>query len=228
MAVQLMMIRHAQASFGAADYDQLSRLGLRQAQILGDRLAEVGFRPALSFIGTQRRHRQTLDALADGMWCELPFLAHDGLNEFDGNALIAAWRTEQSRPDPVPDDRAAHFSDLRRAMLDWQAGRVAGAPESWEVFHARVLEALEYIRSRTEQARGRDAVVLAVSSGGPISAIVAAAMQAPPSVQADLQMQMYNCAISCVVLSGRGPILQTFNGNLLATRADAARFVTHS
>ena len=36
----LTLVRHGQASFGAADYDQLSELGLRQCQALGTYLAD--------------------------------------------------------------------------------------------------------------------------------------------------------------------------------------------
>ena len=37
----IYLIRHGQASFGADDYDVLSPLGVRQAEVLGDHLAHV-------------------------------------------------------------------------------------------------------------------------------------------------------------------------------------------
>ena len=39
---ELYLVRHAQASFGAANYDQLSDLGHRQSRWLGDHLGMRG------------------------------------------------------------------------------------------------------------------------------------------------------------------------------------------
>ncbi|WP_164030788.1 histidine phosphatase family protein, partial [Serratia marcescens] len=40
----IYLIRHGQASFGADDYDVLSPTGIRQAEILGDHLRNLGVR----------------------------------------------------------------------------------------------------------------------------------------------------------------------------------------
>lgn len=224
MAPRLILIRHGQASFGSDDYDRLSDLGHRQAELLGQALAETDLRPDMAVIGGQLRHRQTFDGIAKG-FAPLPEpRVDDGLNEFDGDGLVAAWRADQNRPATARDDRAGHFADLRRAMLDWQAGGVPGAPESWTDFRARVTGALTRI---TREAPG-DGTVIAVSSGGPISTLVAEAMGAAPATQADLQMQMHNGALTRMVLSRRGPILQTYNENLLARGPDAGTLVTYS
>ena len=45
---ELYLIRHAQASFGAENYDQLSDLGHQQSQSLGKALADQGVSPDLS------------------------------------------------------------------------------------------------------------------------------------------------------------------------------------
>ena len=47
----IYLIRHGQASFGADDYDVLSPTGIRQAEILGDHLLNLGVR----FDRVQRR-----------------------------------------------------------------------------------------------------------------------------------------------------------------------------
>ena len=53
------LIRHAQASFGAADYDQLSTLGERQARLLGEVLVPRLARVDAAYAGTMRRHQQS-------------------------------------------------------------------------------------------------------------------------------------------------------------------------
>ena len=58
---EILAIRHAQASFDADDYDQLSPLGEDQALRLGRWLAadrDIGFDAVV--VGAMRRHQQTL------------------------------------------------------------------------------------------------------------------------------------------------------------------------
>ena len=58
----MLLVRHGQASFGAADYDVLSELGRRQAEIVAASLAERGYRPARLLSGTLRRQQETAAA----------------------------------------------------------------------------------------------------------------------------------------------------------------------
>ena len=51
MSQMFHLIRHAQASFGAADYDNLSELGHRQSAALGAALKRQGVVPDAVFIG---------------------------------------------------------------------------------------------------------------------------------------------------------------------------------
>ena len=39
---ELLIVRHGQASFGAENYDELSPLGVEQAQLAGDYLRHIG------------------------------------------------------------------------------------------------------------------------------------------------------------------------------------------
>ena len=63
----LYLVRHGQASFGAADYDRLSALGHRQAVRLGEHWKERGMRFDAVITGTLRRHGQTWDGIAEGL-----------------------------------------------------------------------------------------------------------------------------------------------------------------
>jgi len=55
----IYLVRHGQASFGAADYDVLSELGHRQAALVGAELRARGVRVDLAVSGTLRRQRET-------------------------------------------------------------------------------------------------------------------------------------------------------------------------
>ena len=55
----LYLIRHGQASFGSANYDQLSPLGQRQADVSGQFFADVGLYFADAVSGDLSRQRET-------------------------------------------------------------------------------------------------------------------------------------------------------------------------
>ncbi|MEC8007904.1 MAG: phosphoglycerate mutase family protein, partial [Pseudomonadota bacterium] len=65
----LLIIRHGQASFGADNYDQLSPLGQRQADLTGEFLRQMGTRLSAAYSGDLSRQRETgrrvLDQLED-------------------------------------------------------------------------------------------------------------------------------------------------------------------
>ena len=83
-------MRHGQASFGAADYDNLSELGQRQSVRLGEYLAarQIDFDAVLT--GTLKRQVQTWAGIAKGAGLDNKALQWPGLNEFNGDAVIAA------------------------------------------------------------------------------------------------------------------------------------------
>ena len=88
----LYLVRHGQASFGADDYDQLSPLGWRQARRLGAYWRErLGSGLALDAVltGTLRRHAQSYAAIAQALAGMPQPLVWPGLDEYDGDALIA-------------------------------------------------------------------------------------------------------------------------------------------
>ena len=55
----LYLVRHGQASFGAADDDHLSAMGMRQSVRLGEYFALEGVCFEAVITGTLRRHTQT-------------------------------------------------------------------------------------------------------------------------------------------------------------------------
>ena len=58
----IYLIRHGQASFGADDYDVLSPTGIRQAEILGQHLAELGISFDRCLSGDLRRQQHTANS----------------------------------------------------------------------------------------------------------------------------------------------------------------------
>ena len=90
----IYLIRHGQASFGADNYDVLSPLGVRQAQIVGQHLVDLGLRFDRCLSGDLSRQQDTArHALQQFSAAGLsaPALEVDpAFNEFDAFGVLSA------------------------------------------------------------------------------------------------------------------------------------------
>ena len=217
----ITLVRHAQASFGAKDYDRLSQLGHEQARALGHALARLGFEVGKWFTGTQRRHRETLEGLSEGLGAQVQATVHEGLNEFDFRGLLAARFRDAPLPEGLNSDRRLHFRTLRDTVLAWQRDEIVQPPESFSAFRQRVAKAVEAMRQA-------GCPVLAVSSGGAISQIVASSMGAPDEQMIRLQLQMRNASVSRLRAGRSALYLDGFNETPHVTAAEDLRLLTWS
>jgi broad specificity phosphatase PhoE len=113
---QIYLVRHGQASFGQADYDNLSALGAQQGERLGAYFQRKGIRFSAALRGTLRRHEQTLSAIERGAGTEHKALAWPGLNEYDSHALIDAIHPAPLPAPDTPELYRHHFRLLREAL----------------------------------------------------------------------------------------------------------------
>ena len=218
---ELVLVRHGQASFGADDYDKLSELGWRQSRWLGEYFAERGAVFDLVIRGSLRRHAETLVGIGEGMGKPLDGGEDARLNEYDSHSLLRAHL--KGKPMPQGGDRREHFRILREAMYAWTDGTLAGSPhEPFAEFRARVLATL------TELRGGALKRVLVVSSGGPISTILADVLGMPQRGVVDLNLQTRNTGIS-ELQSGVNRIhCVSFNNVPHLDRPDRAGALTYS
>lgn len=196
--MNLLLIRHAQASYGAANYDELSPLGWRQAEALGHWLAQQPEFGAVR-VGTLKRHRQTLQAINEACVIAgriLPTATTDpGLDEFDHAAVIRAFLEQHA--DTTMRERAASKSPavvgpmLHAAISAWSEDRLAGVPESWSEFGERIAAA--GARAADDSRQG---AVLVVSSGGVISRLAQQALEVPAARAVDLNLAIRNTALN--------------------------------
>ncbi len=203
----VLLVRHGQASFGAADYDVLSPLGWEQGRVLGRTLA--GEPPTAVVRGGMRRHRETLEALAAGAGWPGEARVDPRWDEFDHVGIVA------THPDaPADDADPREFQRaFERATSDWVAGRHGGDGETYADFVTRVRSALD--DAVADAGSGR--TVVAVTSGGPIA--VAAALLLDPDADparigalwARLNTVVVNAAVTRVVVGSTGARLLAFN-----------------
>ena len=220
----LYLVRHGQASFGAANYDQLSTLGRQQAVRLGEYWRSKGQSFDAVITGTLHRHTQTWEGIAEGLQGTPTPLQLPGLNEYDSLALIRAIHPQTlPRPD-TPELYRQYFRLLCDALAQWMAGVISpqGMP-SWDDFAGGVQAALEHVR---REHAGQN--VLLVSSGGPIAAAVGQVLGTTPEVTIALNMRIRNSAVTEFSISPKRLMLQTFNSVAHLDAPECAGWVTHA
>jgi broad specificity phosphatase PhoE len=206
---QVLLVRHGQASWGAADYDVLSPLGERQASAAGACLA--GVRPDAVVHGLTQRQQRTAQLLVGAAgWSVVPD-AEQAWAEMDHQAVLDAQPQDfEGEPD------ARQFQAwYEKATRRWLSGDHDGDyAESWPVFRDRVLAGFEALG---------DGTTVVVTSGGPIS-IVVAHLLASPAAYERIAPVVVNASVTKVVLGRRGHTLVSFNehghltGDLLTYR----------
>jgi broad specificity phosphatase PhoE len=218
---ELVFVRHGQASFGADDYDRLSELGWRQSRWLGEFFRERGTAFDLHVRGSLRRHTETLAGIAQGMGRPLAAREDARLNEYDSHSLLQAHLKGGALPQS--GDRREHFRILREAMYAWTEGTLAGHPhEPFADFRGRVLASL------TELRAGAAKRVLVVSSGGPISTILAEVLGMPQRGVVDLNLQTRNTGITELQAGASRIHCVSFNNVPHLDRPDRTGALTYS
>jgi len=207
---RLVLVRHGQASFLAADYDQLSEGGEDQARRLGAYWARHDIQFDRVYVGPRKRHRDTAALAAEA--CRLGGLAMpepielSALDEFEWDKLRTHAAEELAH-------RHAHIERLYQRFTEaegegekrrtiqkfieavtamWVRGEIESIHiEPWEAFSARVYEAAE---TMTRQDK-RGEQVVAFTSGGPAAVMVQRALHTAPEKTLELIWTLRNGAL---------------------------------
>ena len=219
----LYLVRHGQASFGAANYDQLSPLGVSQCHRLGEYFRAKGRRFEAVISGSLQRQIQSRAAISEGLQQAASPLVMPGLNEYDSAAVVKAIHPGMLAKADTPELYRAHFRLLRQGLQAWMAGQTQ--PEGMPAYVdwvAGVVAALDHVRT---QCVGD---VLMVSSGGPISTVVGQVLGTAPEVTIELNLRIRNSAVTELAFTPKRHMLVTYNTLPHLDDAAYADWVTYS
>ena len=209
---KILLVRHGQASFGAADYDNLSPTGHEQSRVLGAALAARGITADVVVAGQMKRHAQTAAAVLDGSGWTADVDVDAGWNEFDHLQVLAVH--DQPATAEGESEKAAFQRWFEEATRRWTSGGHDEAyDESFGAFTARVDASMAHVAS-TLPSRGT-AVVL--TSGGAIAWTVASLLADDTAARTDLWLRLnpvsINTGTSTIVRGRRGTTLVAFNAH---------------
>jgi broad specificity phosphatase PhoE len=221
----LTLVRHGQASFFSANYDELSGLGEQQMQLLGEYWARRGVSFDEIFTGPRVRQRHSAElAVAAcrkaGQTCPEPVLLEE-LDEYDLKGLTRtlapalakldtdfAQRVERHlRSDK--EERIGNFQGMfEPLLLHWQSPAAAHIEmETWPAFRGRVHRAIRQLQERDVKGRR----VAFFTSGGFIGSATQLAVAAPDRTALELHWRLRNGSLTEFAFTRDRFSLDTFN-----------------
>ncbi|WP_424963293.1 histidine phosphatase family protein [Ekhidna sp.] len=209
----IYLIRHGQAGFLKENYDQLSELGARQAQLLGKALKERNQSVSKIISGSLIRHRKSVDHSLESYGQKLSFTLDDRWNEYDHMELLAKYNPKFTDHSVIGDHLMKEENPMRslqqilnNSISDWIKGEKEYVLE-WQLFKENSWKALKELADQLKS--GENAWVF--TSGGPISAILIQLLSLKDEQFIDLQGRLVNSSVTKVLVGKNGLSLSTYN-----------------
>ncbi|HEX2086852.1 MAG TPA: histidine phosphatase family protein [Solirubrobacteraceae bacterium] len=248
----ILLVRHAQASFGSEHYDVLSDHGAEQVRVLAADLERRGVRIDEVISGDLARQRDTAQPIAEAAGVELAIdarwneyatadiLAHHSDSDLreerqprDATPPVSSRQPRDATPagpsrqprDATPPVSSREFQAvLERALHEW-IGAGAGGPadEPWPAFARRVEAALRELADRL--GSGRTALVS--TSGGPLAAACVTLLDLDPHAFVAFNRVTVNTGITKVVSGRGGTTLVSFNEHAHLEQRPGRSLVTY-
>jgi len=211
----ILLIRHAQASFGTADYDVLSERGHAQVEALHRSLERRGIVADRVVSGSLRRQLDTArpwssqdaggdsGATIDERW-----------NELDNDDVLSHHSAVQTRLTRGPGETGPEISSrdfqvvFDQALQEWvDAGAASPSRRSWPDFLSNVKVALDHFGAGLRSGE----TGMAFTSSGVIAALAASLIGVPERAFVPLNRVSVNASITKVIVGSRGKTLVSYN-----------------
>ncbi len=196
----IYVVRHGQASFGAANYDQLSALGCRQAEVLGHYFRDCDIQFDAVYSGDLQRQQKTAQ-LAISAQPDLPDHHIDPrFNEIQNDEQIKYLLPELIKHQPalkqIVDSGATDsksFQKIVEASFNfWVSEQCQDERiQSWASYSRGVRDAMSDVMS----AHGSGKTIGIFASGGTIATIVAQVL----GLSGEHTYRFYEPVINCSV-----------------------------
>ncbi len=207
----VLLVRHAQASFGSADYDMLSPLGREQADVVVQALLGRRLNVTRILAGSARRQLDTAAPLAASLGLEVG--TDPRWNEYATELVLehhgaAAVGLDGAGPGGRQITSREFQAVLDGALQAWVAsGERSSSPQSWPAFRGAATAALAALCS----SLGSGETGVAFTSGGVIAAICTELLGGHADLLPRLNRVLVNTGVTKLAVGAAGSSLIAFN-----------------
>lgn len=212
----IYLIRHGQASFGAANYDQLSELGQLQATRTGQYLARAGITLDAAYSGDLWRQRETCERVCKELHSDIVHNVDDRFNEIRNDEQIERLTPIVAEQNPALQQllesgltNSKHYQKLIDAVFNYWVSNDCSAHgiQSWQEYSGLAHAALADVM-KTE---GSGKTVGIFTSGGTIATLVAHVLGVGGAQTYQFYEPIFNCSVTQLFYSGENVSLSYFN-----------------
>tara|TARA_X000001036_G_scaffold222832_1_gene208566 strand:- start:796 stop:1503 length:708 start_codon:yes stop_codon:yes gene_type:complete len=212
----IYLIRHGQASFGSDDYDQLSQLGIRQAEVTGEYFKESGIFFDAAYSGDLKRQIDTSQLVLASQPAAFSTNIDSRFNEIRNDEQLEYLLPEivKARPDiaSLVDRGLVSSKDYQKvidAVFNFWVSDECKHPEiqSWHDYSTGVRDAL----SDVVKNQGSGKTIAVFTSGGTIATIVAQVLGLSGKQTYPFYEPMFNCAVTQLFYNQERISLSYFN-----------------
>lgn len=211
----IYLIRHGQASFGSDDYDKLSELGARQAQVTGQYLRQSGISFDAVYSGDLLRQRETAQLAIAGQ-DSVTHAIDPRFNEIQNDEQVRLLVPEVVKTNPAIQqlvDRGLSSSKDYQKVIEavfnhWVSPHCNNdGLQSWSDYSGNVRQALTDVMR--EQGGGKTIGIF--TSGGTIATIVGQVLGLGGEDTYKFYEPVFNCSVTQLFYSGGKVSLSYFN-----------------
>ena len=212
----IYLIRHGQASFGAENYDQLSALGQRQADVTGQYLQTIGLSIDAAYSGSLSRQLETAHRVMAGLDFQGKIETDERFNEINNDEQVKALLPKLTAQDEALADIASRgmksskdYQKIIAAVFNAWVDPDCEASDitPWSSYRDGVRDAIaNIIRS---VGSGKNTAVF--TSGGTIATAVGLVTGVGHAGFYQFYEPVMNCSITRFIYSGSRISLSNFN-----------------
>ena len=212
----IYLIRHGQASFGSDDYDKLSELGCRQAEVTGHYLRDCGIHFDSAYSGALLRQRETAELALSSQPNAVTHTVDDRFDEIRNDEhleyLLPGLMEKSPALKAIVDRGLSSSKDYQKvidAVFNYWVSPECNVPQiqSWDDYSGGVKAALsDVIRN---EGGGKNIAIF--TSGGTIATIVAHVLGLSGEQTYQFYEPIFNCSVSHLFYSGDRVSLSYFN-----------------
>ncbi len=212
----IYLIRHGQASFGSDDYDRLSPLGIRQAQVVGEYLRDHGVVFDAVYSGDLLRQRETARLALASQPREVPHHIDPRFNEIQNDEQLKYLVPEVVKTNPAIQDlmdrglsSSKDYQKVIDAVFNYWVSAECDEPriQSWSDYSSGVKQGLRELMA----AQGGGKTLGIFTSGGTIATIVSHTLGLSGEHAYKFYEPVFNCSISQLFYSRDRVSLSYFN-----------------